>query len=342
MPSQAAPSSVMTLLIAGFGYSARTLYHTYLSPPVVADRQQNHTIDTQTAILDQDLLEFWQNSPHHVIVTTQSAEKYQSLIDQGLEAYLFNEDTPLPASVWQRITHILHSIPPLRHVAETAEASDMDLLLHHHLADLQNAVAQGTLNWVGYLSTTGVYGDHQGKTVTEHSLTHATQKRAQKRKTCETAYQALAQQTCQTQLFRLAGIYGTERNILRSLQQGTARRIDCGDQKFSRIHVQDIARTVALSLARSLSDDTLPAVLNLCDDLPEAAEKVCAYGAALLAMTPPPLQSLDTADLSPMARSFYADNRLMNNQALLDFLGTSLCYPTYQQGLQAIHTAKSV
>lgn len=340
MPSPAIPSSAMTLLIAGFGYSARTLWDIYLSPQTdsIANMDQ---VEDDTQIIDQDLCEFWHNSPHHIIVTTQSEEKYQQLRAQGMEVYLFNEQTPLPATLWQRVTHILHSIPPLRHVSETAEASAMDLLLHHHQSNLQQSVKQGILCWIGYLSTTGVYGDHQGARVTETSQTFATQKRAQKRKICETAYQALATQNCQTQLFRLAGIYGSERNIMRSLQQGTARRIDCGDQKFSRIHVQDLARTLALSLARSLSEETLPNILNLCDDLPEAAEKVCVYGAHLLNITPPPLLTLDQADLSPMARSFYADNRLMDNQALLSFLGTSLCYPTYQDGLQAIHAGKS-
>jgi nucleoside-diphosphate-sugar epimerase len=136
-------------------------------------------------------------------------------------------------------------------------------------------------------------------------------------------------------IFRLAGIYGPGRSAFDALRAGTAKRIDSGDQVFSRIHVDDIANVLLASMAKPRPG----AVYNVCDDEPATQEAVVAYAAKLLGIEPPPLIPLAEADLSPMARSFYADNKRVANALIKEELGVALAYPNYRAGLNAILAA---
>ena len=133
-------------------------------------------------------------------------------------------------------------------------------------------------------------------------------------------------------IFRLAGIYGPGRNALVNLREGTARRIVKPGQVFSRIHVEDIATVLEASIARPRPS----AIYNVCDDEPAPPQDVVAYAAELLGVAPPPEQDYATADLSPMARTFYKDNRRVRNGLIKRELGVTLAYPGYREGLSAL------
>ena len=189
------------------------------------------------------------------------------------------------------------------------------------------------LKWVGYLSTTGVYGDHQGGWVDEATpLTPAT-KRGQWRVKAETAWQALAQDAnFPLHIFRLAGIYGPGRGPFAKVRRGTARRIIKENQVFSRIHVADIAQVLAASIARPNPG----AIYNVCDNEAAPPEDVLAHAAELLSVPIPPSEDFMTAEMTPMARSFYAESKRVTNTRIKEELGVTLRYPTYREGLAAL------
>lgn len=197
----------------------------------------------------------------------------------------------------------------------------------------QLAAVAGRLSWVGYLSTTGVYGDHGGGWVDEDTpLTPATA-RGRARVTAEAEWQALAAETgLPLHIFRLAGIYGPGRGPFAKLRAGTARRIVKEGQVFSRIHVDDIARV----LIASMNAPAPGAVYNVCDDDPAPPQEVIAYAAGLLGLPPPPEVTLEQADLSPMALSFYAESKRVDNSLIKTELGVQLRYPDYRSGLAAL------
>lgn len=178
--------------------------------------------------------------------------------------------------------------------------------------------------WLGYLSTTGVYGDWDGAWVDENAELRGTGERLKRRIAAEKEWRAHG-----GHVFRLAGIYGPGRSVLEDLKAGTARRIDKKGQVFSRIHVADIAHIVFASMRRPSPGSTY----NVCDDEPAPAHEVVAHGARLLGIKPPPLVPYEQAQLSPMGHEFYAANRRVNNEKIKRELGVSLIYPTYREGL---------
>ncbi|MCW6507687.1 SDR family oxidoreductase [Lichenifustis flavocetrariae] len=192
------------------------------------------------------------------------------------------------------------------------------------------------LRRIVYLSTIGVYGDHGGAWIDESAATQPDNARQEARVAAENAWLDLARHAAKTVfVLRLAGIYGPGRNALRDLRAGEARRIDKPGQVFNRIHVTDIGRAVAAALHR----DGQGGIINVTDDEPAPATDVVSYAAGLMGVQPPPLLSFATADLSPMARSFYAANRRVANTALKRDLGVTLAYPTYRAGLDALWAA---
>jgi nucleoside-diphosphate-sugar epimerase len=192
------------------------------------------------------------------------------------------------------------------------------------------------LEWIGYLSSTGVYGDHQGAWVDETADLRAVEERSVRRIEAEQSWLDFGQDTGKcVQIFRLAGIYGPTRNPLTQLAEGTARRIMKQGQFFSRIHVEDIARVLEASLARPRPE----AIYNVADDEPAPPQDVIAFAASLLGMEPPPETPFDQAHLSPMAASFYAENKRVSNRLIREELGVELAYPTYREGLRALHAA---
>ena len=186
------------------------------------------------------------------------------------------------------------------------------------------------LRWVGYLSTTGVYGDHDGNWVDEDTPLTPSTKRGRARVTAEARWQAISD--LPLHIFRLAGIYGPGRGPFAKVRAGTARRIIKQGQVFSRIHVEDIAQALELSLQRPDPG----AVYNLCDDDPAPPQDVIAHAAALLGLPVPPAIPFDQADMTPMARSFYAESKKVRNDRIKQALGWAPQFPTYRAGLEAL------
>lgn len=248
-----------------------------------------------------------------IIGTTRSKEKAETLRAQGVEPLIW-PGTPLPIN---QATHLLTSVAPTK---------DGDPVL----AAASGALRAATdLEWVGYLSTTGVYGDYGGGWVDENTpLTTAT-KRGQARIKAEEAWGDLG---LPLHIFRLAGIYGPGRGPFAKLRNGTARRIIKKDQVFSRTHVEDIAQV----LHASINTPNTGAVYNVCDDTPAPPQDVIAYAAELLNLPIPPAVDFDDAKMTDMARSFYSDSKKVRNNRIKDELGVKLLYPTYQTGLQAL------
>jgi nucleoside-diphosphate-sugar epimerase len=263
--------------------------------------------------------------------TSRSREQAEALRLVGFKAHVFNREQPLvpddhpePPGALEGVTHILVSIPP-------DENGDPALALHS--ADI---AALKDLQWLGYLSTTGVYGTRDGGWVEESSELRPTSERSRRRVAAEAAWDQLRQVAgLPVHIFRLAGIYGPGRRAFDALRAGTAKRVDVGSQVFSRIHVDDLASVLLASIANPQPG----AIYNVCDDEPAPQEAVVAYAAGLLGLEPPPLVPLAEAELSPMARSFYADDKRVSNALIKQELGVRLAYPEFRTGLAAILAA---
>ena len=202
------------------------------------------------------------------------------------------------------------------------------------LRELRDEIAKRDFEWVGYLSTTGVYGDHQGDWVDEDTPLTPSTRRGQWRAAAEAEWQGM---NLPLHIFRIAGIYGPGRGPFSKVRAGTARRIIKDGQVFSRIHVEDIAQVVAASIAQPNAG----AVYNLCDNDPAPPQDVISYAAELLGMPLPAAIDYDTADMTPMARSFYAESKRVKNDRIKDELGIVLKYPDYRAGLQALLTLEA-
>jgi nucleoside-diphosphate-sugar epimerase len=251
----------------------------------------------------------------------RSVERQAQLREAGFSAILFDRDCPIDAGALDGVTHLLISVPP-----------DVvgDPVLARHGRDI---AAMKGLAWLGYLSTTGVYGDRDGGWVDETSQLRPTGERGRRRIAAEQGWLDLWNQNgVPVQIFRLAAIYGPGRSAFDSLRAGTARRIDKPGQVFSRIHIADLANVLIASIERPRPG----AVYNVCDDEAAPPAEVVARAAELLGIEPPPLVPLEVAGLSPMARSFYDDNKRVANRLIKTELGVSLRYPDYRAGLAAI------
>jgi nucleoside-diphosphate-sugar epimerase len=202
------------------------------------------------------------------------------------------------------------------------------------LPALGAAIAGSGAEWVGYLSTTGVYGDRGGGWVDEDSPLEPATERGRLRVDAEAAWQAL---DVPLHIFRLAGIYGPGRGPFEKVRAGRARRIVKPGQVFGRIHVDDITEVLAASMARPDPG----AVYNVCDDEPAPPEEVIAFAARLLGLPVPAPEPFDEAAMTPMARSFYAESKRVRNDRIKDRLGVTLRYPSYREGLRAILAAEA-
>ncbi|RVT83391.1 SDR family oxidoreductase [Rhodobacteraceae bacterium CCMM004] len=258
-----------------------------------------------------------------VIGTTRSADKAAALSATGVTPLVWPGEA-LDEALAQA-THLLTSVAP-------DGAGDPVLAA----AGPAIARAAPALRWAGYLSTTGVYGDHGGGWVDEDTPLAPSTARGRARVAAEAAWQTLHRDHgLPLHIFRLAGIYGPGRGPFAKVRAGTARRIVKPGQVFSRIHVDDIAQVLAASIARPDPG----AVYNLCDDDPAPPEDVIAHAADLLGVPRPPEVAFADADLSPMARSFYAESKRVRNDRIKRDLGVALRYPTYREGLAALLAA---
>jgi len=253
-----------------------------------------------------------------IIGTAQSEDGAERIANLGYEPIVFDGTVPSDTlrTALASATHVLVSAPP--------DASG-DPLLRHHAADLPPA-----LSWIGYLSTVGVYGDHGGAWVDETTVPKPVSNRSRWRLATEQAWLDLAKRTgIRVEIFRLAGIYGPGRGPLESVRNGTARAIVKPGQVFNRIHVEDIANVLAATIARP----TAHSLYNVTDDEPAPPQDVLAYAATLLELPPPPAVDFATADLTPMARSFYSECKRVSNARMKQALGVTLAYPTFRDGL---------
>lgn len=238
--------------------------------------------------------------------TSRTARKCEELKALGIEAFEFGELSP---AILADFPYILSSIPPQEN------------------GDVVLPFLPSASHWLGYFSTTGVYGDYDGEWVDELSEPRPNNDRLKRRLEAEAQWRERG-----GHVFRLAGIYGKGRSAIDDVQAGKARRIDKAGQVFSRIHVDDIAQTVLASM----SCPNPKAIYNVCDDEPAAAHEVVSFACELLGKEPLPLIPFAQAELSPMGREFYNANRRVKNQFIKQELGVRLLYPSYREGLQAI------
>lgn len=253
--------------------------------------------------------------------TVRTSSQAQTLRNEGFDALVWDGRALLPKYHWEGVTHILVTIPP-------DEGGDA-VLRHHDLARLP-------LRWVGYLSATSVYGDHQGAWVTETSSLKPNSSRGRQRLLAESQWLERQSQdpSFLIHIFRLSGIYGPGRSVLDNIRFNSAQRLgkpkDKPGHAFSRIHVEDIVSTLNASIINPQPGE----IYNVADDEPAATADVMAYGCALLGHEVPPLIPFEEATLSPRLREFYGEDKRVSNHKIKESLGVRLVYPTYREGLR--------
>ncbi|VAW14174.1 Nucleoside-diphosphate-sugar epimerases [hydrothermal vent metagenome] len=258
--------------------------------------------------------------------TTRSRPRAGELARAGIRSHAFDGREPgvMLAADLVRSEKVIISIPP---------ANGVDPVLAHHRNELDRAK---NLNWLGYFSTVGVYGDAQGAWVDETAPCNAKNERSRQRIKVEELWRDYARERkLPLAIFRIGGIYGPTRSSLDKLRAGKAHRIIKKDQVFNRIHVEDIGRICALAMRANLNG-----TFNLSDDEPAPPQDVVAYAAELAAIDPPEEIMFEDADLTDMARSFYNDNKRVSNAAIKKTLGIELLYPTYREGIKAIFASE--
>ncbi len=257
-----------------------------------------------------------------IAATVRDPGRAAALAEAGIGGIAFDGAAAAPplAARLARTTHLVVSAPP-------DDAGDP--LLRHHADDLAGAPG---LAFIAYLSTVGVYGDHSGAWIDETAECRATTRRNRERIEVEKAWLALGERIgVPVAVLRLAGIYGPGRNAFVNLAQGSARRIVKPGQVFNRIHVDDIAGATAAALERRAGG-----VFNVSDDEPAPPQDVITLAAEMMGVAPPPEQPFETAELSPMARSFYGDVKRVSNAKVKRELGLSFACPTYREGLASL------
>ena len=254
--------------------------------------------------------------------TTRTEEKAGELADSAYRIHVFDGEsrgTTLDEDL-EQATHVILSIPPDEH-------GDPVLRLHRHALDRAR-----NLQWIGYYSTVGVYGNFDGAWIDEGAVTNPINRRSRQRVEVEAAWRSYAESRgLPLLILRLAGIYGPGRSAFDKLRHGTARRIVKPGQVFNRIHVEDIGRVTALAVARNLAG-----TYNLADDEPAPPQDLVTHAAGLIGVAPPAEVPFEDAQMTDMARSFYSDNKRVANAAIKQALGIELLHPNYRAGLAAI------
>jgi len=252
-----------------------------------------------------------------------------------VEVMVFDGGSPPPdlAARLAAADRILISIPPVAAANTTADASGDPVLMR-----LSDAVERSTPGSIVYLSTVGVYGDRGGAWVDETTPANPQSARSRARLSAERAWQALGTRiNAPVAILRLAAIYGPGQNSLVNLSQGHARRLTKPGQVFNRIHVADIAQAIQAAFTRQAEG-----IFNVSDDEPAPPGDPIMFAAGLLGIAPPPELAFEAAapTLSPIALSFYEENKRVRNERLKSHLGVKLIYPTYREGLKALHAAR--
>lgn len=243
--------------------------------------------------------------------TCRTQDKCTLLSALNIHGYVFDQ---VPNVALAAASHVLSSVPTVEGMADPVWGRYGEALRRESL-------------WRGYLSTTGVYGDHKGGWVDETTPVHPNNERLKRRVEAEKLWLKHG-----AQVFRLAGIYGPGRSAIDDVLDGAARRIDKPGQVFSRVHVEDIAQVVLASMQHPQPG----AIYNVCDDEPTPAHEVVSYAAQLLGKNAPPMIPFEQAELSAMGREFYSSSRRVRNERIKNELGVVLRYPTYREGLWAL------
>ncbi len=239
----------------------------------------------------------------------------------GIDAHLW-AGGKLSGNVFDGVDAVLISAPPGANGCPAFNAASQTI-----------STRAKQFRWIGYLSTNGVYGDHDGAWVDETSDLRGASERAQRRIAAEKAWLKLAHENdLPLIVFRLPGIYGPGRSAFDNIRAGTAKRVDKPGQVFSRMHVDDIASTLVASMEKPRVHN----LYNLADDEPAPPQDVISYACELLGVDPPPPVDFDKAELSDMAKSFYTDNKRVSNNRMKDALRITLRFPTYREGLDDI------
>lgn len=257
--------------------------------------------------------------------SVRTPEKAARLRAEGIEAVVFDGTAPGPevGAALSKASHVVLSIAP---------GAEGDPALVQHRAELDAA----PLEWLCYYSTVGVYGDFGGDWIDESAPLVPRNERSDRRVLAEQAWRDYADaRGVPLTILRLAGIYGTGRSTFDKLRDGTAKRVIKPGQVFNRIHVDDIGRVTALA-----AEQKLAGTFNLADDLPAPPQDLVTHAAGLLGIEPPAEVAFDTAEMTPMQRSFYADNKRVSNAAIKAALEIELLYPNYAAGLAAIYEAE--
>jgi nucleoside-diphosphate-sugar epimerase len=257
--------------------------------------------------------------------SVRSLEKAERLREHGLNAVVFA--SPQAEAALATASALLISTP----TDEALTPLHGDPLLSAYPSLLDDA----PLKAIVYLSTTGVYGNHDGAWIDETTPVAPSNLRTQRRVIAEQAWLDYAKtRGIGAVVLRLSGIYGPGRSTLESLRVNTARRIIKDGQVFNRIHVEDVARSIDAALQRAFNEPLLSDIVNVADNEPCAPQNVVAYGAQLLGVPPPPEVSFENAPLSQMGRSFYSENKRVKNEKLKRDYGVTLQFPTYREGLK--------
>jgi nucleoside-diphosphate-sugar epimerase len=301
----------MIVLILGAGYTGAEL----------ARQLQQQGISVRlTTRTGQALPEL--SAPVFQFVFPVQGEGPQSRMNMDKVSSVEAPNEGLPTAALAGVTHVVSTIAPT--------AQGLDPVCHGIFAQLQAL----ELQWFGYLSTTGVYGDTQGAWVDELSPVAPAPGRSQVRRGIE---QALLTSGLPAHVFRLPGIYGPGRSIFDRIRAGTAQNILKPGHVFCRIHVADIAQTLICSMQQPAPGN----VYNVVDDLPAEPSELLHDAMHLMGLTPLPPIPFDSVQFSPMAASFWRECRRVSNQKIKTELGVQLIYPSYREGLRAIFQAET-
>lgn len=264
-----------------------------------------------------------QDSSWEICGTTRDPEKRAQMREDGVKAFLFYDDKAFndPIFMLDGVTHILISIPP---------NAQGDPVFQSHARDILQIP---TVQWVGYCSSTSVYGNRDGDWVDEKSEIRPSSERGSKRARAESAWLKMRRIAgIPINIFRISGIYGPGRSAIDAVRAGDSRRINKPGHVFNRMHIDDIVQVMIASMSQPKPGD----IYNLADDLPVSSHELISYACQLLGKTPPPMIDFKDVDMAPIARSFYKDNKRVRNNKIKEKLGITLKYPDYKSGLDAI------
>ncbi|CAN0595033.1 unnamed protein product, partial [Ectocarpus sp. 12 AP-2014] len=218
-------------------------------------------------------------------------------------------------------THILISIPP----------NDQGDIVFQDFKNL--IVRYSNIKWIGYLSSTAVYGNHNGAWVNENSKTNPSSQKGTNRKLAENQWIKFGKENnISVNIFRLSGIYGPNRNALLQVKNGKARSVYKKGQVFSRIYTSDIVQIIERAMEKAFKNE----IFNLADDYPCSTIEINSYAANSLKLPEPEIINYEKANLSEMAKEFYRDNKRISNQKIKEMLDITLEFPTYREGLNQL------